>query len=237
MNADTRSLSAEFLGTALLLFVIVGSGIALADLTDDGAIVLIGHAIAVGAALGALITLFSPASGAHFNPAVTLGFCLTKSMTLGLAAAYAGAQIAGAISGVVVANATFDVDVISTSDTARDGLGRPGAELIATFVLVLLILGLVRSGRSSFVAPAVGAWITAVIIATVSTGFANPAVTLARTLTDTYAGIAPASAPAFLVAQFAGGALAAAAAVLLFPTHAVAVDRADAEFDPDPGNP
>ena len=231
MKPTSRLLFAEFLGTALLLFVIVGSGIAVEQLSNDGATRLLTHALAVGAGLAALIALFASVSGAHFNPAVTLGFWLTRSITIGLAAGYFAVQLAGAVAGVMLANATFDEGAITLSDTARDGLGRPVAELIATLVLVLLILGLVRTGRTAAVAPAVGAWIIAVIIATVSTGFANPAVTVARTLTDTYSGIDPGSVPAFLIAQFAGAALAAAVVFLLFPS-----DIEPAAATPAPAN-
>ena len=217
MSDYSRNLAAEFLGTALLLYVIVGSGIAVERLGQDGAGQLLAHAIAVGAGLAALIALLAPVSGAHFNPAVTLGFWLVRAIPGRGALAYVAAQVGGALVGVAVANATFGEGFLAVSETKRGGIGQPAAELIATFVLVLLILGLVRSGRSAFVAPAVGAWVTAIIIATVSTGFANPAVTLARVFTDTYTGITPASASVFLAAQFAGGALAAAVAVFLFP--------------------
>lgn len=183
MSQAARSLWAEFLGTALLLYVIVGSGIAVDHYRTDGAGQLFVHAVTVGAALVALIAFLAPVSGAHFNPAVSLGFWLTRAIPGRKALAYVCVQIAGAIAGVAVANATFGDGFMTFSETIRNGVGKPVAELIATFVLVLLILGLVRAGRSDAIAPTVGAWIAAIIVATVSTGFANPAVTIARVLT------------------------------------------------------
>lgn len=217
MSQATTRLWGEFLGTALLLWVIVGSGIAVERLGSDGTGQLFAHAVVVGAGLAALIAFLAPVSGAHFNPAVSLGFWLTRAIPGRTALAYGCVQIAGALVGVAVASMTFGEGLMTVSDTSRNGIGKPFAELIATFVLVLLILGLVRAGRDAMVAPAVGAWVTAIVVATVSTGFANPAVTIARVFTDTFTGVAPASAPAFLIAQCVGGALAAATAVGLFP--------------------
>lgn len=216
---------AEALGTALLLFVIVGSGIAVTELSSDSATQLFVHAVAVGLGLGALIAVLGPTSGAHFNPAVTLGFWLTGAIAKPVAAFYALAQVAGAVAGVGLANLTFDQDLFVVSERVRGGIGRPVAEVVATFVLVLVILGLVRTGRVAAVAPAVGAWVAAAIVSTPSTGFANPAVTVGRILTDTYTGIAPESVPAFVVAQLVAAVMAAGAAVAFFrPPDAVAGD-------------
>ena len=219
MRSGARELAGEFLGTALLLYVIVGSGIAVERLSTDGAVQLAVHGIAVGAGLGAIIAFLAPVSGAHFNPSVTIGLIMTDDFDRRSGVPYAVAQIAGAITGAIVANATFGEGIVELSETARSGIGQPVAEFVATFVLVLLIVGLVRSGRASMVPAAVGAWVTAIIIATASTGFANPAVTVARMFTDTFTGIEPASAPAFLLAQIAAASFAAGAvALLLLPT-------------------
>lgn len=217
MRAGIRELAGEYLGTALLLYVIVGSGIAVERLSSDGAVQLAVHGIAVGAGLGAIIAFLAPVSGAHFNPSVTIGLIMTDDFDRRSGVPYAVAQIAGAITGVIVANVTFDEGIVELSETARSGIGQPVAEFVATFVLVLLIIGLVRSGRTAMVPAAVGAWVTAIIIATASTGFANPAVTVARMFTDTFTGIEPASAPAFLLAQIAAAFAAGAGALFLFP--------------------
>ncbi len=215
-----RRLTAEFLGTALLLVVIVGSGIAVGRLGDDGAGQLFAHAIAVGLGLAALIALLGPVSGAHFNPGVTLGFLRTGGIGRSDAAAYVCAQVLGGVVGVAVANWTFGRPALGVATTARDGGGQVGGEVVATFVLVLLILGLVQLGKLGAVAPAVGGWVAAAIVATASTGFANPAVTVGRMFTDTYTGIAPASVLPFVAAQFAAALVAAFAARVLFPADA-----------------
>ncbi len=217
MTIEPRALFAESLGTGLLLFIIVGSGIVADGAQGDGVLALFAHAVVVGAGLAALIAFLAPVSGAHFNPSVSLGFALDGSVGVVTALTYAGAQVAGAVVGVGLAHATFGNPILAVSMTERAGAGQLAAEFVATFVLVLLILGLVRSRRSAAVAPVVGAWVTAIVFATVSTGFANPAVTLARTVTDTYTGIAPGSAAGFLVAQLGAGVAAAYAASFLFP--------------------
>lgn len=218
MTPYRRALLAEMLGTALLLYVIVGAGAAAAPLVDD-VVGLVASALAVGAGLGALIAFLAPASGAHFNPAVTLGMALSDEMDRRHQLGYVAAQLVGAITGVVVANATFGEAWIAVSATARTGLGAATSELVVTFVLVLLIVGLVRSDRSAMVPAAVGAWIAAAIIASASSGFANPAVTISRMFTDTTAGISPGSTPGFLIAQIAAALLAALAARHLFPVQ------------------
>ena len=211
-----QKLSAEALGTALLLAVVVGSGIMGENLAGgNDAIALLGNTIATGAGLVILITIFGPVSGAHFNPAVTLAFLLRKDIALGLAAAYVAVQILGGVAGALFAHAMFDLEILQVSAKARAGTGQALGEAAATFGLVLTILGCLRF-RPESVAMSVGLFITAGYWFTSSTSFANPAVTIARTLTDTFAGIRPADAPAFLVMQFLGAALAAGLAAWLF---------------------
>jgi glycerol uptake facilitator-like aquaporin len=213
----SRSWIGEGLGTALLLYVIVGSGIVAEALSSDGAVQLLAHALVVGIALGALIDMFQRVSGSHFNPSVTLAFWRSGEIGRGDAIAYISAQVAGGAVGVALANVTFDLPAVDVSNTVRSGMGQVIAEFVATFVLVLLILSLVRSGRSGHVPAAVGAWVAAVVFATSSTGFANPAVTATRVLTDTFTGIAPVSVAAFVAAQLLAGFGAAWAAVAFHP--------------------
>jgi glycerol uptake facilitator-like aquaporin len=236
MTIALRSLVGEFLGTAMLLFIIVGSGIVVETTTDDGALALFAHAVIVGAGLAALIAFLAAVSGAHFNPAVSFGFLIDGAIGGRTALIYVGAQLVGAVVGVGLANATFGGAVLTLSTTERAGAGRLTAEFVATFILVLLILGLVRSRRTAAVAPAVGAWVAAIVFATVSTGFANPAVTVARAATDSYTGIAPASVAGYVTAQIAAGAAAAYAASFLFPDRAMANDglRPGAMASPHP---
>jgi glycerol uptake facilitator-like aquaporin len=209
----------EGLGTALLLYVIVGSAIAAEQLGSDAGTQLLAHALIVGAGLGTLIAMLQTVSGSHFNPAVTLGFWRTKTVSGVEAGQYIAAQIVGAVVGVAAANLSFEQTPISIATTARNGAGLITAEAVATFVLVRLILALVRTGRSGLVPAAVGAWVAAIVFATSSTGFANPAVTIARMFTDTYTGIAPASVAAFLVAQLAAGLFAAHVAIVFYPAR------------------
>lgn len=212
-----RQLFAEGLGTALLLYVIVGSGIAAETLGDDGVTQLLAHALVVGLGLGVLIAMLQTVSGAHFNPSVTLAFWRTRAISRAAALAYSMAQIGGGILGVVVANITFARSAISISATSRNGFGLIVAEAIATFVLVLVILALVRTGRPTMVPAAAGAWVAAIVFATSSTGFANPAVTVSRVLTDSYSGIAPSSVLGFLVAQLLAGLAAGPLVNLFYP--------------------
>ena len=200
-----REVVAEGVGTALLLYVIVGSGIAAESLSSDRAVQLLAHALIVGMALGALIDMLQSVSGSHFNPSVTLAFWRSGAIGLPEAVTYMSVQVIGAIAGAILANITFDLPAVSLSTTFRSGLGLVVAEAVATFVLVLIILSLVRSGRVGHVPAAVGAWVAAVVFATSSTGFTNPAVTVARTLTDSFTGIAPASVAGFLSAQLVAG--------------------------------
>jgi glycerol uptake facilitator-like aquaporin len=213
----TRETVAEGIGTALLLYVIVGSGIAAERLGDDAAGQLMAHAITVGLGLAVLIALFQTVSGSHFNPAVTLAFWRSGAIDGRLAIGYGSAQLVGAVAGVAAANYSFGVGILQASTTDRGGVGLILAELISTFILVLVILALVKTDRAKAVPLAVGAWVAAVVFATSSTGFANPAVTLSRALTDTYTGIAAASVPGFVIAQLAAGILCVPVARLLFP--------------------
>ncbi len=211
-----QKLAAEALGTALLLAIVVGSGIMGAALSPgNDAVALLGNTLATGAGLVVLITIFGPVSGAHLNPAVTLAFLIRSEIGLLLAAAYMAAQIAGAIAGVGLAHAMFDLDIVQVSLKARAGAGQALGEATATFGLVLTILGCLRF-RPDAIPMAVGLFITAGYWFTSSTSFANPAVTIARTLTDTFAGVRPADAPAFLLAQFSAAALAVGAAAWMF---------------------
>jgi glycerol uptake facilitator-like aquaporin len=212
-----RRATAEFFGTSLLLYAIVASGIVVQDLGNDPALQLFSHAVVVGAVLAALIALVGPVSGAHLNPAVTLVAWRSRDLTGRVAAMYVAAQTIGAVAGVVLAHSTFERAPVSMSSTARGGFGRALAEAVSTLVLVLLINGLTRANRTQAIPWAVGLWVAAAIFATSSTGFANPAVTLARSLTDTSTGIAIGDVPGFIVSQVGGALLAIAAIGYMFP--------------------
>jgi len=196
-----RYLASEFLGTAFLLMAIVGSGVVGAHIGGGNiAITLIVNPIATGAALVVLISVFGPISGAHFNPAVTLFFGLRREMPLGLGLAYVAAQLLGATVGVWSAHAMFAMPVFEVSEKLRDGPGQLWSECVATFGLMATIAGAIRSAPQS--APyLVGLYITAASWFTASTSFANPAVVIARSLTNSFAGIAPSSTPTFVAAQ------------------------------------
>ncbi|KQY91487.1 MIP family channel protein [Caulobacter sp. Root1455] len=205
----SRRLAAEALGSALLLAVVIGSGVMGERLSGGNvAIALLGNTLATGAGLVVLITVFGPISGAHFNPAVTLVALLRRDIKAQQALLYAVAQIVGAVAGVWLAHAMFAEPILQVSTKLRDGPAQMLAETVATFGLVATILGVVRF-RPDFTAVAVGLYITAAYWFTASTSFANPAVTVARSLSNTFAGIAPASAPAFILAQFVGALTAA----------------------------
>lgn len=205
----SRRLAAEALGSALLLAVVIGSGIMGERLSGGNvALALLGNTLATGAGLVVLITVFGPVSGAHLNPAVTLVALLRRDIKAAEAALYALAQIVGAVAGVWLAHAMFGDAILQVSTRLRDGPAQMLSEAVATFGLVATMLGAVRF-RPDFTAVAVGLYITAAYWFTASTSFANPAVTVARSLSDTFAGIAPASAPAFILAQFVGALLAA----------------------------
>lgn len=201
--SPARRLVAEGLGTALLLAVVIGSGIMGERLAGgNAAIALLGNTLATGAGLTALITIFGPLSGAHFNPAVTLAFLLRRELTVGLSMAYVAAQVAGGVAGVFAAHAMFAEPILQISTKLRDGPAQAFSEFVATFGLLATIFGALRF-RPDFTPVAVGLYITAAYWFTASTSFANPAVTLARALSDSFAGIAPSSAPAFVAAQLA----------------------------------
>ena len=203
--AISRRLTAEFIGTAFLLATVVGSGIMGENLAGGNvAIALLGNTIATGAILVVLILVFGSISGAHFNPAVTLALLLQRKITPGDALAYVVTQIAAAICGTIAAHIMFAEPILMISTNVRTGLGQYFAEFVATFGLVATILGCLRF-RPEAAPYAVGLFITAGYWFTASTSFANPAVTIARTLTDTFSGIAPADAPAFIAAQLIGG--------------------------------
>lgn len=202
-----RRLAAEAVGTALLLATVVGSGIMADRLTDDVALALLGNTIPTGAILVVLILIFGPVSGAHFNPAVTLVMRLRGEMESAQAAGYVGAQVVGGVLGVWVAHAMFDLDILQTSTTIRTGPAQWLAEGVATFGLILTILAISKA-RPAAVPMAVGLYITAAYWFTASTSFANPAVTIARSFSDTFAGIAPAGVIGFIAAQLVGAVLA-----------------------------
>jgi glycerol uptake facilitator-like aquaporin len=211
-----RRLSGEALGTALLLAAVVGSGIMAERLTHDLALALLCNTLATGAMLFVLIVLFAPISGAHFNPAVTLVRLLSRAIPLRTAAAYGLAQIAGGIAGVWLAHAMFGEALFAFGVKARGGFGQYLSEGVATFGLILTIVG-TATRKTETVAAAVGLYILAAYWFTASTSFANPAVTVARALTPSFAGIRPTDAPAFIAAQFAGAFLAWIAGGFLFP--------------------
>ena len=204
----SRKLAAEALGTALLLAVVVGSGIMGARLSGGvSALALLGNTLATGAALTVLIAVLGPISGAHFNPAVTFAFLLRREIEWKTALAYAAIQVASGIAGVFIAHAMFGEPLMQISTKLRDGAAQAFSEFIATFGLLAAIWGTLRF-RSEFTPISVGLYITAAYWFTASTSFANPAVTIARSLSDTFAGIAPSSVAPFIAAQFLGAAAA-----------------------------
>ena len=213
-----RRAAAELLGTAFLVMAVIGSGIAASRLSPgDVGLQLLENSIATGAALVALILALQPVSAA-FNPVVTLverAFGLVDTPT---AAALVAAQMFGGCVGAVIANLMFGLDPVSLATTERNGGGVLLAEVVATFGLLVVIFGTLRSGRTEAIAFAVGAYISAAYFFTSSTSFANPAVTVARMLSDTFAGIAPSSVLPFVAMQVLGGTLAAGAVLVLYPT-------------------
>ncbi len=217
--------AAEALGSALLLVAIVGSGIAAQRLSPGNTgLQLFENAAATAAALVAIILAVGPVSGAHLNPVVTLADRIFGALSNAEAAAYLFAQALGAALGVIVANRMFSLPAIELSTTSRSSGGMWLGEVVATFGLVLVIFAVARSGRASLAPFAVGSYIGAAYFFTSSTSFANPAVTAARTLSDTFAGIAPASVPAFVVAQLVGAGVAVATVRFLYPGVEQAAD-------------
>jgi arsenate reductase len=206
LNRSLRPrLAAELVGTAGLLAAVVGSGVMAQRLTDDGAVQLLVNALATVAVLGVLISSFGPLSGAHFNPAVTLAQAVRGNHRWSEVAPYVAVQVVGGVLGTVLANLMFGLTAFQVSHHERGGTGLWLGEVVATAGLVLAI-GLLRDGRRG--ALVVPAWIFGAYFLTSSTSFANPAVTIARSLSDTFAGIAPSSAPAFVAAQLVGAAAA-----------------------------
>jgi arsenate reductase len=217
-----RRVVAEFLGTALLVTVVVGSGVMATSLSADVGLQLLANSTATALGLAVLILVFGPVSGAHFNPVVSVAdWWLGRRCGHGISArhlaAYVPAQIAGAIGGAILANLMFGLTAVSWSRHERSSGGLWLGEVVATAGLVLLIFALARSERTSVAPAAVGAYIGAAYWFTSSTSFANPAVTLARVFTDTFAGIAPDSVPGFVVAQLGGLIVGVALLLVLYP--------------------
>ena len=198
-----RRLAAEALGTALLVATVVGSGVMAESLTKDMGLALLGDTLPTGAILVVLVTILGPISGAHFNPAVSLVFALKQELPTRDAALYVAAQIVGGVAGTFAAHLMFGLPIFEISLKARTGAGQWFAEWVATFGLILTILAGVRFARAS-VPWLVGLYITAAYWFTASTSFANPAVAIARSLTDTFSGIRPVDLPGFVVAQLLG---------------------------------
>lgn len=216
-----RQATAEALGTAFLVAVVIGSGIYAQRLSPhDIGIQLLENSTATGAGLMALILAFGPVSGAHFNPVVTLADRLLGGITNVAASVYVIAQIVGGCVGAIVANLMFSLDAVNLSTHTRSSGGLWLGEFVATVGLLLVIFGVVRSGRSAVAPFAVGGYIAAAYWFTSSTSFANPAVTIARTLSDTFAGIRPSSVPAFILVQVVAALCAVALVRFLHPTVA-----------------
>ena len=220
-----RQALAEFLGSAGLVTVVIGSGIAAQRLSpDDTGLQLLENALATGAGLVALILAFGPVSGGHFNPVITLADRFFGGLPNRSAALYLPAQLVGGVAGAVLANLMFDLPAVTISGKDRSAAGLWLSEALATFGLVVLVFALVRAGRAALAPFAVGAYITAAYWWSSSTSFANPMIDLARTLSDTFAGIAPSSVPMFLLAQLVGGAVGVAAVAVLYPTVGAVAD-------------
>jgi glycerol uptake facilitator-like aquaporin len=220
-----RRLVGEALGTALLLATVVGSGIMAERLSEDPGLQLLQNTAATAGVLVALILALGPASGAHFNPAVTLADRVFGGIDTRTAVAYVAAQVTGAVAGAVAANLIFDLPAVEWSTTERSAGHLWFAEGVATLGLLLVVFGVVRSGRSSVAAFAVGGYIAGAYYFTSSTSFANPAVTIGRAFSDTFAGIDPASAPMFVLAQLTGAALAVGLVAVIYPDVGAVADR------------
>lgn len=220
----TRALLAELVGSAFLLAAIVGSGIVTAG-DAPASLQLFQHAVVVGAALTALILALGPVSGAHLNPVVTLVDAWFGGLPWRAVPGYVGAQLAGAVLGVVVTTTSFGLPAVELGTRPRASLGAATGEAVATLGLLLVIVGVVRAHGGRAVAGAVGAYIAAAILMTSSASFANPAVTVARALSDTWTAIAPSSVPTFLLGQLAGMLVAVPLLQVLFaPTPEDAAD-------------
>jgi glycerol uptake facilitator-like aquaporin len=213
-----RQILGEALGTALLVAAVVGSGIMAQQLTGDRALALLANTTATGGALVAILLVFGPISGAHLNPAVTLAMVAMKAQSPRSALGYLAAQIAGGIAGAILANAMFDLPLVTWSATSRTGPAQLLSEAVATFGLLGVVVAVGRTREA--VAPfAVAAYIVAAYWFTASTSFANPAVTIARAFSDTFAGIRPIDVPPFLLAQIIGAAAGAQVFSWLVPTR------------------
>jgi arsenate reductase len=213
-----RRLLAEFLGSAFLAAIVIGSGIAAQHLSPGNVgLELLQNALVTGAGLFAIILIFGALSGAHFNPVVSFVDAAFGGLSWSDAAAYLPAQVAGCISGAIVANVMFSLSAVSISTHDRASGPHFLSEIIATLGLILVIFALARAGKSSYTPAAVGAYITAAYFFTSSTSFANPAITIGRMFSNTFAGIAPSSAPWFIGAQVVGGVLAVLLIRLLYP--------------------
>ena len=220
-----RTAVAEFIGTALLLIAVIGSGIAAQRLSPhDTGLALLENAVATGGALVAIILAVGSVSGAHLNPVVSVADAMVGGLRWREVGTYLAAQVSGAAAGAVLANLMFSLPAVTISQHSRTTPNLWLGEVIATFALLLVIFGVARSGRPAMAPFAVGAYITGAYWFTSSTSFANPAVTLARTLSDTFAGIAPASVPGFVVAQLVGTGLAVGAVRALWPVIARGAD-------------
>lgn len=233
-----RRCLAEALGTALLVVVVIGSGIAAERLSPgDVGLQLLENAVATAAGLAALIVAFGSVSGAHFNPVVTLADRFFGGLSTREVAVYLPSQVVGGCAGAVIANAMFSEPAFHLSQTARSGGGLWTGEVVATVGLLLVIFGAVRSGRATAAPFAVGAYIGGAYFFTSSTSFANPAVTVARTLSDTFAGIEPASAPAYIAFQLAGLVVALALIQALYPDAGDAVGEVVVPMEPEQAGP
>lgn len=226
-----RRASAEFLGTCILVATVVGSGIMGSLLSDNLAVTLLINAVATVAALGVLIWAVGPISGAHFNPVVSGVAMVRREMPAGEGAVYIVVQIAGACAGAILANLMFDLPAVTASTHVRTGGNIWLGEIVATAGLLLVIGALTRTGRGHLGPALVPAWIGAAYFFTSSTSFANPAVTIGRSLTDTFAGIAPASVPMFIVFQIIGAAVGALLTEFFYPRRGVIPEPLDL---PDP---
>jgi glycerol uptake facilitator-like aquaporin len=218
VTTERQRLAAEAIGTALLVAAVIGSGIMAQRLTADRAVALLANTVATGGALVAILLIFGPVSGAHLNPAVTLCMVAMKEQTPRRAAGYIAAQVAGGIAGAVLANGMFELPPITWSTTARSGFAQLLSEAVATFGLMGVIVGVGRT-RAAIIPLAVAAYIVAAYWFTASTSFANPAVTIARACSDTFAGIRPADVGGFLAAQAVGATLGALVFSWLTPSR------------------
>ena len=214
----SRRLAAEAVGSFFLFAGVIGSGVMAEALAGGNvAVALLANTLATGAILFVMITMFAPVSGAHFNPAVSGVMAARGGLTWGEAAFYVAAQLSGGLIAVAAVHLMFDLPILQYSSKARAGIGQWAGELVATFGLIVTVIGVVRQ-RIEWIAPAVALYIVAAYWFTSSTSFANPAITIVRSLSDTFAGIAPGDVPGFVAAQAVGAALGAVIAAWLFDT-------------------